>query len=177
MLKSWMVCAAFALAFVGGQARAQTPSEEQLTVAREVVALTGGEATAHTMMDTMRPMMLADLQSRGVPNDFAERYVELFIEEFRAEVPRMLELSAVAYAGAFSLQQLQEIRAFFSSETGRAVAARTPELTAAMSRAGALIAEEIAPRVLARMESGPPPPRGRPSTKQQNGAALPRPRW
>jgi hypothetical protein len=156
MVRAWIVCAVFALALFNATARAQTPSEESLVVAREVVVLAGGEAAAHAMMETMRPMMLADLRSRGVPQDFAERYVVLFIEEFRVEMPRLNELSAIAYAGAFTLEQLREMRAFFGSETGRALAAHAPELTAAMTRAGALIAEDIAPRVIARMESEPP---------------------
>jgi uncharacterized protein len=157
MIKAWIVCIAVAAALWTSPSSAQTPSAESLAVAREVVVLTGGEDAMRTMMDTMRPMMLEDLRGRGLPQDVAERYVTLFIEEFDRETPRIIELSAVAYAGAFSLEELREIRAFFRTDTGRAVAERTPELMSAMTRAGALIAEEIAPRVVARMQSEAPP--------------------
>jgi len=157
MLKSWIVCVAFALSFAVGEARAQTPPEENLAVAREVVVLTGGETAMRSMMDAMRPLMLQDLRSRGLAQDVAERYVALFLEEFEKEFPRVMELSAIAYAGAFSLRELEDIRSFFRTDSGRAMAERTPRLTSAMTQVGAMIAEEIAPRVAARMSSEPPP--------------------
>lgn len=154
MLRALIACVAFTVALAGAEARAQAPTEAQLAVAREVVTLSGGEASLQDMMDTMRPMMRTDLMSRGMSGEQADRYVGLFIEEFRQEVPRILELAAVAYANAFTQQQLVEIRAFYQTETGRVLAAKLPELSGAMARAGALIGEEIAPRALERYLNG-----------------------
>lgn len=124
MLKAWIACIAFVVAFAGAQAHAQTPTEEQLTVAREVVLLSGGEAALRKTMDTMRPLLRADLVNRGMSAEQADRYLGLYFDEFEQEMPRILELSALAYANAFSLHQLQEMRAFFGTETGRAMAER-----------------------------------------------------
>lgn len=157
MMRAWIVCAAFALAFVGGQARAQTPSEEALVIAREIVLITQGERAMREMVGTMRPLMMRDLAGRGLSQDHAERYTRIYLEEFEKEYPRVLELSAIAYAGAFSLAELREIHAFYSTPTGRAMSERMPEITAAMTRAGVLIAEEITPRTLERFNNEAPP--------------------
>lgn len=163
MMRSFLFCAAFALVCSGAahaqnplEERSQAPSEEALVIAREVVLLTGGESAMQDMVESVRPMMLADLTGRGMSPERAERYLTIFIQEFQSEFPRIIELAAIAYAGAFSIQQLEEIRAFYQTETGQAVVERTPELTMAMMRAGMLIAEEITPRVIERFTDEPP---------------------
>lgn len=134
-------------------ADAQTPPESLLVVAREVVTLSGAEDNMRNMMQTLAPAMEADIIARGAPRALAVRFSELFIEEFESEVPQVLELAAVAYAGAFTEQQLIDLRDFYRTPTGQALRERTPELTQAMTRAGMIIGQQAGQRVLARLQA------------------------
>jgi hypothetical protein len=146
--------AAFSLAAaLLGTARAQTYSEEHLALAREVVALSDAEGAMGEMLDLMAPEMANQIVASGASREFATRYVELFREEFRADAPRMAEMLSVAYAGAFTLQELRDVRDFYASPSGRSLVAKTGEINQAMSRVGMLLGEEVGQRALARMEA------------------------
>jgi hypothetical protein len=153
MSRTFLLLALAACLLWPGAARAQTPPEARMAIAREIVELSGGTDTMLAMMDTMAPAMQADMRSRGVPEEFAARFTRLFIEEFRAELPRIVELTAIAYAGAFSEAELADMRDFWGSSSGQALRQRSPELTRAMTQAGMLIGAEASARVAARIEA------------------------
>lgn len=140
---------------LSGVSRAQTPAytEEHLGLAREVVALSGAERAMTDMLDVMAPQMADMIVTSGATREFANRFVELFREEFLIEAPRMMEMISVGYAGVLTVQELRDARDFYASPSGRALVARTSELNATMSRVGETIGQEIAQRALARMEA------------------------
>ena len=156
-------CIAMAACLVwSGAAAAQTPPESRLVIAREIVELSGGTDTMLAMMDAMAPAMRADMRQRGVSEEFAARFTELFIEEFRTELPRIVELTAIAYAGAFSEAELTDMRSFWGSASGQALRHQSPELTRAMTQAGMLIGADASARVIARLEAENARPRDTP---------------
>ena len=146
---------AWAMMSVGAFAQ-QPPSPERLALAREVMMLSGGEAAFTGVMEAMRPMMIQDLRQRGLSEDVAQRFVTMFIEEFSQEAPEFIELGAIAYANAFTDEELRGIAAFLRTPAGHAMVEHQGEIAAAMARAGAVIGEQSAARVAARMQVSPP---------------------
>lgn len=157
MLKIWVSALCVWLALAGAGFAQERPSEERLALAREVIVLSGGEAMFTDMLAQMRPMMLQDFQSRGVGEEVANRFIEVFTEEFAREAPRFVELSAMAYANAYNDQELRDIAAFLRMPSGRAWVQRQSEISGAMMRAGMIIGEEVAARALERVAQTPPP--------------------
>ena len=124
---------AWVMMSVGALAQ-QPQSPERLALAREVMMLSGGEAAFTGVMETMRPMMIQDLRQRGLTEDVAQRFVTMFIEEFMKDAPEFIELGAIAYANAFTDEELRGIATFLRTPAGRAMVDRQTEIAAAMAR-------------------------------------------
>lgn len=143
---------------LGASAMAQErPSEERLVLAREVVTLSGGESAFRDMMDQMRPMMLQDMRASGMSEQNAIHIVDMFVEEFAIEVPRLMELGALAYANAFTDQELRDLATFLRTPSGQAMIENQAEIAGAMMRAGMLVGQEVGARVVERARQNPPP--------------------
>src|SRR5262247_341726 len=100
-----------ALALFAVEARAQTPpaySTEQLALAQEIVELSGAEGMLGQMMETLAPQLANQLIATGASREVATRYVEIFLEEFRADMPRIIGLTSVSYATAFTEDELRD---------------------------------------------------------------------
>jgi len=136
-----------------GAAHAQTHSEEQLALAREVVELSDARTAMRDMLDMMAPQMADQIVASGASREYANRFVELFLQEFEAEAPRLLELVSIAYAGELTAEQLRDVRDFYASPSGRALIGSMSAINTAMSRAGMIMGEEMGQRALARMEA------------------------
>jgi hypothetical protein len=157
MLKIWLsvLCVWFGLACAAfAQER---PSEERMALAREVLVLSGGEASFTGMIDQMRPLMLQDLRARGVSEEMAQRIINLTTEEYAREAPRFVELGAIAYANAFTDQELRDIADFLRTPSGRSMSAHQTEIAGAMMQAGAIIGQEVGLRVMERVRTQPAP--------------------
>ena len=135
----------------------ERPSEERLALAREVMLLSGGEDAFREMAEQMRPMMLQDMRGRGLSEQTAAQFVDMFVQEFSGEAPRLLELGALAYADAFSDQELRDLATFLRTPSGQAMVEHQTEITTAMMRAGMLVGEEVVARVVERARQNPPP--------------------
>lgn len=127
------------------------PSEERLALAREVMVLSGGEAIFTQMIDSMQPMLTADLRRRGLSAEVTERTWRLMREEFVLEAPQFVELGAIAYANTFTDEELQGLAAFLRSPPGRAMVEHQAEIATSMMQAGAIVGEEVAARVARRL--------------------------
>ncbi len=156
--------AALAGVFLAGEARAQeaTYTDAHLALAREVVLEVGTEAMLNDMMAQMAPTMADQIVASGADRAVAERFVVIFLEEFAAEAPRIIELTAIAYAGAFTEPQLRDIQNFYRSPTGQVMVERMPEMTTAMMRAGTMLGEDVAQRAVQRLIAERQQPRTNP---------------
>lgn len=143
-----MACAAF---FLTSTASAQSIAEERLSIAREIVELSGATDNMRSMMQTMQPILRDGIRSRGLSEEQAEVFVRYFTEEFQADMPRIIEMAAATYADTFSVEELTELRAFWASPTGRALRRNQPNILAMMTRAGALFGEQAGMRAAQRM--------------------------
>jgi len=143
------VCAAGLMC--GAPAWAQQHPESELALAREIIELGKAVETMNAMLEAMRPALVQQQRGLGMSAQNAERFVDLYFEEFARELDSIINLSAVAYAERFTEPELTDIRNFMASPSGLAWSAAAPELTAAMSRAGMIFGEEAAQRAAERM--------------------------
>jgi hypothetical protein len=109
------------------------------------------------MIVQMRPMIVQDMRSRGLPQETAEQVYLLMVEEFGREGPRLMELGAIAYANAFSDQELIDLAAFLRTPSGQAMIENQAEIAGAMMQAGMIVGAEIAPRIAERLRQQPAP--------------------
>lgn len=135
--------AAMGLALALSQAVwAQDDAQARLEAARETMVLSGAEAGAVQMMDMMMPSMVPALRQQ-YPNASAEqldRAMALISETMAATGPEIVEVSAQAYANRFTLAELEEINAFYRSETG----VKMVRLLPALMQEGAIEGQQIA---------------------------------
>jgi hypothetical protein len=155
----WLAVAMFVFSLAPQAARADEAS--RIALAEEVLELNGSLDTMRAAIDGMKPSMRANLQQAGVTGEDAERYIEIYIEEFHADMPRIIQVIAVSYAGAYSETELQDIATFFRTPAGQAVRRNTPELVQIAQQVGMAAGVDIdrraAARFLAEKERGPSP--------------------
>lgn len=105
----------------------------------------GTEAMQRAMLEATLDMQAKD------PNMDPE-----FLKRFRKEVlGRLDELNAqiaTLYFERFSLQELEELTAFYETPAGRKLAKEGPELVEASTRVGAAWGEQVALEVLEKMQ-------------------------
>ena len=105
----------------------------------------GTEAMQRAMLEATLDMQAKD------PNMDPE-----FLKRFRKEVlGRLDELDAeiaTLYFERFSLQELEEITAFYGTPAGRKMAKEGPELVEASAKVGAAWGEQVALEVLEKMQ-------------------------
>jgi uncharacterized protein len=130
----------------------QADEAKEREIARAVIELAGSADRMEVMLDTMLPAVVESARVQGGLGEAqARRYGELFAEEFRSDMPAIIDMSAAAYAEAFSEAELTDMRTFFASPTGQALRARGSELTASMTRAGMVVGERASARAIARL--------------------------
>ncbi len=155
MVRAWLG-AALAWAAMSVTAFAQEPPPEaRLALAREVMVLAGGESAFTGMIDAMRPMIMQDMRARGLSEEMSQRTWRIMVEEFAKEAPQFVELGAIAYANAFTDEELRALAEFFRTPAGRAMVAHQTEIASAMARAGGIIGGEVGARVAARLAEEP----------------------
>lgn len=136
---------------------AQAPPESRMVLAREVMMLSGGEQAFNDMVEQIRPMMIQDMRAAGATEEAAQHVYSLMVEEFAREAPRFVELGAIAYANAFTDQELVDIAAFLRTPAGRSMVENQAEIAGAMMQAGTILGQEVAMRVLERTRQAPVP--------------------
>ncbi len=127
-------------------------------LALEVMALNGTADTMNAMIESTMPSVRAQIAQTGaLPPAQADRLAEIFEEEFRAEMPRLMEVVAAGYAQTFTEAQLMDLKVFFETPTGRALRENTPALTQTLYAVGEQMGREVGARAFERF------------TREQNG--------
>jgi hypothetical protein len=130
-----MIAIALAAATCGA-ARAQTasvtPDPGRLALAQKIVAASGGSAQSEAQMRTVFAAVEKSLAA-NLPPEARDWEGQMFDEMGRdmiALTPRVLELTAQAYAETFNEAQLRDLLAFQASPTGQAMVEKAPALRA-----------------------------------------------
>ncbi|MCX8999838.1 DUF2059 domain-containing protein [Rhizobiaceae bacterium BDR2-2] len=101
-------------------ARAQEPSEEQIKAAREAITALG----VTDQFDNILPMIAERLKAAHIQTypDLQQQISDIVDEKALALVQRRADLereSAAIYAKTFSVQELNDIAAFYRTEAGK----------------------------------------------------------
>jgi hypothetical protein len=137
MRLSNIIAAAVAAATLAAAAQAQTPPSPppsdpdlgvRLQLARELLDLSGGTQAASAQMKSMFAMT-SNLVEANVPPEQA-KFVAAIERDIQDEVlqmvPAMIDASAQAYADNLTTQQLHDYIVWLSSDSGKALVAKTP---------------------------------------------------
>jgi hypothetical protein len=99
-----------------------------LELARQLVEVNGGQAAVNAQMKAMFATIDKSI-GQYVPadqNKLAEAMRNDIEEEVFKLTPRILDISVHAYAETYTTQELRDLLAFQMSESGRAIARKTP---------------------------------------------------
>jgi hypothetical protein len=110
-----------------GQAQA-APSAAQLALGRQIVEAQGGVANMSALAHNMSQSLMTAM-GQNMPADQKQALQSAVDEVMVQMVPRALQISEQIYAGDFTEGQLKDMLAFYTSPTGRALAARLPEIS------------------------------------------------
>jgi hypothetical protein len=105
-------------------------SERQLALARELVAATGIDKMLSAELRETVGQVYASLAPAASPQTEARRKV---LEQAQSDAmarmaPNIVQSMVDGYAGNFTAQELSDTLAYYKSPTGRAMAAKTPQL-------------------------------------------------
>ena len=144
-----VIAAAFTLVAVAHAAAEEIP-REQLELAREVVELSGARENGRRLLDHLRSGFVSQVRQSYAEED-AERIWQYFVEEFEAGLPALVDQVAEEYARLLNKEQLEALRAFYSSAAGRALVSHQVEFILAGQRAGAALGVQAGMRAEQRL--------------------------
>jgi len=149
-----VVVAALALALPVAPAAAQELAPEQLALARQYVDLTNTGAVFESSMvttgiDTMRTLVA---QNPGMTEP-VNTAIEKVLETFRGRKDELLDQFARVYALRFTSDELREIIAFYSSDTGQKLAKSNMAVNADLQRVIQVFESNVRPEFFAKVRA------------------------
>ena len=131
-----LVLAASAALFLAAPSLAQSDFDVRLAEAERMMELTGSADAAAMMMGMMMPTMEPALRTEYTSASDAQiaEAMALIEQTIMDLVPQIVIESASAYAEAFTLQELEEINAFYETETGQKLVVAMPQLMQQVGR-------------------------------------------
>ena len=130
-----IVLAAGAALILATPSLAQTDADARLAAAERTMALSGGADMGRQMMAMMMPSIEPALRAQyGSATDAQIAEAMALVEQTLNDLfPGIIEESARAYADVFTLEELEQINAFYETDTGRKLVETMPQL---MDRVG-----------------------------------------
>jgi len=127
-------------------AGAAEPDDATLAEARRLIEITDVAKLVAPMIDTMMSNLTALMvqlnpEQGQLAKDLMDQYLT---PELRRRIPEMLDASAGAYARHFTLEELQQITAFYETPVGRKVVSAMPALMSEMMALGEAWGEQVA---------------------------------
>lgn len=104
------------------------PEDRRETMMRAI--MTSTNASMKDGIDKMLAGQKLNEKQRSILSGFMERYTQESQDVVIAFLPELLDAMAKAYARQFSMQQLNDLKAFFSTPTGRIYMERSPAIMA-----------------------------------------------
>ena len=149
-----VVATALAFALPLGPAMAQELAPEQLALARQYVDLTDTGAVFESSMvttgiDTMRTLVS---QNPGMTEP-VNTAIEKVLESFRTRKDELLDQFARVYALRFSADELREIIAFYSSDTGKKLAQSNMQVNGDLQRVMQVFEANVRPEFFAKVRA------------------------
>lgn len=135
-------------------AMAQEVPPEQLALARKYVDLTDRAAVYETTLveiaiGTMRQIVQQNPELVEETNDAISKT----LEEYKARKSELMDQFARVYAVRFSIEELNEIIAFYESATGQKLAAANVEVNGDMQRVMQVFTNNVRPEFFAKVRA------------------------
>ncbi len=132
------------------QAPADQVSAEKLTLARQVLAASGGEKQMESIMGSMYGAMFRAMPKAGSPS---EQAVMTAIQtgmqtEMLKTIPALLDTSAHIYAENLTDKELQDELAWLQSDSGQSIRRKTPAMMQEMVNTTIPIVQKMVPPML-----------------------------
>ena len=143
----------FTVSLAGARpAAAQTPSPDTLAAARELVTASRAAEQLRTLMPIiMRQLKPAIAQGRpDVERDY-DAVLPTLLEGINARSDDFVDAIALIYARNFTVDELHEVTAFYSSPIGQKFLARMPLIAQETVAMGQRFGQEIAGEMRRRM--------------------------
>ena len=130
------------IVIVGGlwslRAEAQDVSPESLAASRELMTLTESDRLLDQFLAMFTPQVSALIEKANPEKGPLVRKImdEMMLPEMRKQIPEAIDEIAKVYAMHFSLEELNELIAFYKSPIGRKFVQQQSPLMADLSRVG-----------------------------------------
>ncbi|NBB51556.1 DUF2059 domain-containing protein [Rhizobium sp. CRIBSB] len=108
-------------------AEADTPSARQLALSRRYIELMQGEQIEDLVATMIQSSAMSDPNMRDMPQEDRDFLLELTTELTTELMPQMFEQLVPVYARAFTEAELEALIAFYDTELGRSIVAKTME--------------------------------------------------
>jgi hypothetical protein len=137
---------------------ADQAGDRRMELAREIVVLSGAAEVGRRALPQLRQQFIRQLR-QSYSEEASTRIWDLFVEEFEAGLPQLVDEVAAEYARALTEEELRGVRDFYLTAPGRALVAVQSEVMVAAQRAGAAIGARSGTRAeqryLAERRAGP----------------------
>jgi hypothetical protein len=117
---------------------------EKLANIRKLMTLTGADKMANQMLDQISENM----RSIGGPN--SQKYFDEFRKEF--DLNKVYEMQIAAYDKYLTAEDIKSVLDFYQSPVGQRMIASMPQIMADMMKQGMEMSQEIAQRVMKKMQ-------------------------
>jgi len=145
-----------ALAGAPAQAReapqaAEAPSARQLALTRQYIELTMTDQLEDAVQQMVVNQMMMDPNTRDMPEEDRQFIIDLTAELTTDMIPQMFEAMIPVYANAFTETELEALIAFYDTDLGRGIIAKTlttlPEATQATMTVIPRMLDKMAARI------------------------------
>jgi hypothetical protein len=155
-MKAWIasVClVAFCSSPVLAQDGAAPAADPKIEVATKILEESHALDHMSAALDALLPQMvnLIKRQAPSLSDEQLKMVSDMFSEELKATLPKMMTANARIYANHFTLDELKAIEQFYESPVGQKVIAETPAIIKEATPLGVALGREAAIEVLPKV--------------------------
>jgi uncharacterized protein len=144
--------AALHLFLAMGPAEAQSPSQDALTAARELVGTMRLDEQLKAILPAVIKNMKASLvQGRAEVEREYDALAPRITEGFQARASEIIDAAVIIYARNFSTDDLHALNQFYKTESGQRLLQKTPIVTQELMTAGNKFGQSVAVDIRQRM--------------------------
>lgn len=130
---------------------ASEPSARQLALTRRYIELTMSDQFEDALREMIADQAAMDPAAQDLPDEDRRFVADLTAELTTDMIPQMLDQMVPVYARTFSEAELEALIAFYDTEMGRSILAKTMESMPEASRAAMTVVPQMLEKMAARI--------------------------
>lgn len=121
----------------------------------KLVEMTGTLQNAKAVLDRMMPQIMDVIKKANpeIPQQFLDSFAADGKDEFHKALPDLIEPIIAIYDSNYSAEEVRQLLAFYQTELGQKVIARTPQITQQTMALGSAWGQNVGERVVARIRA------------------------